>query len=40
LSALREDDDPIIPEGITNPPVFESLRRIREMRSNLGFAAE
>lgn len=35
LSALRYDDDPIIPEGVTNAPVIEALDRVREMRSAL-----
>lgn len=27
IVAINKDDDPLIPEGINNPPVFESLRR-------------
>ena len=31
-SALHEDDDPIIPAGVTDPPVNRALARIRTMR--------
>ncbi len=29
LVALSEDDDPIVPEGVTNPPVNKALMRKR-----------
>ena len=32
ISALNEDDDPIIPEGVTDPPVNRALTRIRTKR--------
>ncbi len=27
IMAIQEDDDPIIPEGVINPPIFESIKR-------------
>ncbi|GEP43098.1 hypothetical protein [Brevifollis gellanilyticus] len=30
-SALNEEDDPIVPEGINDPPVLQSLKRLREL---------
>lgn len=33
MSALRDDDDPIIPSDIENPPVREALATIREWRA-------
>ena len=33
ISALHEDDDPIIPAGVTDPPVNKALARIRTMRA-------
>ena len=32
ISVLYEDDDPIIPAGVTDPPVNKALARIRTMR--------
>ena len=32
LSALRDDDQPIIPSDITDPPITRALERIRAMR--------
>lgn len=33
MSALRDDDDPIIPSDIGDPPVHEALATIRELRA-------
>lgn len=32
ISALHEDDDPIIPVGVSDPPVNKALRKIRAIR--------
>ncbi|HEX8401186.1 MAG TPA: hypothetical protein VF628_05725 [Allosphingosinicella sp.] len=33
MSVLRDDDDPIIPTEIDEPPVRDALTRIRELRA-------
>jgi hypothetical protein len=35
MSALRDDDDPIVPEDIADPPVRDALERIRAWRASL-----
>ncbi len=30
ISAISEDDDPIIPKGVTHPPIFQLLRIKRD----------
>ena len=32
IVALREDDEPIVPEGVIDPPVNKALRQIRSFR--------
>ena len=32
ISALRKDDEPIIPAGVTDPPINKALRQIRSFR--------
>ena len=27
MMAIREDDDPIIPEDVENPPIIDAMRR-------------
>lgn len=39
-SALQDDDDPVVPEGLTDPPVKKALERIRSMRLRRGRIAQ
>lgn len=40
VMALHDDDDPIIPDGVTDPPVRKALERLRAIRRTRGGEGE